>query len=193
MKTKNKRTDLLFQLGPDEILHWSGRPMQGVMFRPTDLLMVPFSLLWGGFACFWTFAATATGGCFGLFGIPFVLVGLYMVFGRFWADAKERANTFYAVTSERVIINSGLFTQKRRSLPLQTLADFTLEAVDAQGRGTIMFGESSPLAAWYRGMPWWMGTARHVSPAFERIDNAQAVYETILLAQRRLWNLKRGA
>ena len=45
---------------------------------------------------------------FRMWGIPFVAVGLYMVFGRFFADAKQRSKTYYGVTSERVIIVSGL-------------------------------------------------------------------------------------
>ena len=32
-----------------------------------------------------------------LWGIPFVLVGLYIVFGRFFVDAKQREKTCVAI------------------------------------------------------------------------------------------------
>jgi len=72
---------------------------------------------WCGFAIFWgrdgdsAFSKQGrrrSGGVsFPLFGLPFVAVGLYMVFGRFIGDARMRARTFYGVTNDRVIIISG--------------------------------------------------------------------------------------
>jgi hypothetical protein len=182
MSAKRKRSDLLFDLGPDEQLLWSGRPPQGIMFRTSDLFMIPFSLLWGGFACFWTVGASASGGCFGLFGLPFVLVGLYIIFGRFLADSIQRSNTTYAVTSERIVIATGLFSQQIKSLNLRTLTDITLDAKNS-GRGSISFAPSYPWAAWYRGTPW-PGTGKYSSPTFEMIDNAPEVYQQIRQAQR---------
>jgi hypothetical protein len=182
MSHKKKRAGLLLDLGQGEQLLWSGRPPQGVMFRTSDIFLIPFSLLWGGIACFWTLAASASGGCFGLWGLPFVLVGMYMIFGRFFADVVQRSNTIYAVTSERIIIVTGLFSKQIKSLSLRTLTEITLDAKHS-GRGTISFGPSYPLGSWYRGMPW-PGTERYGSPAFEKIDDAPQVYQQIRQAQR---------
>jgi hypothetical protein len=76
---------------------------------------------------------------FAIWGIPFVLIGLYIMFCRFWVDARQRAQTLYAVTSERVIIVSGLVTRQVKSLSLDTISDVSLTEWGS-GAGTIMFG-----------------------------------------------------
>jgi len=75
---------------------------------------------------------------FKLWGIPFVLVGLYIVVGRFFVDARTRGRTFYGVTSERIIIISGVFSRQTKSLQLRTLSDISLTE-RADGSGTITF------------------------------------------------------
>ena len=85
----------------------------------SELFLTPFALLWCGFAIFWEWQVLQAPNApvfFVLWGVPFVLIGLYMVFGRFFVDALQRAKTFYGVTNERVIIVSGLFGRKVKSL-----------------------------------------------------------------------------
>jgi hypothetical protein len=132
------------QLGPQEQLLWAGRPPAGLLLRPAEAFLIPFSLLWCGFAIFWECAAITqiADPLFVLFGIPFVLMGLYIVFGRFVYDIKEREHTFYGLTNERVLIVSGIVRRTVKSLNLRTLSDVSMtERPD--GSGTITFGHGS--------------------------------------------------
>src|SRR6185437_8193931 len=93
------------------------------VLRPSDAYMIPFSLLWGGFAIFWEIGALRTNGpnavLMSIWGIPFVLAGLYLIVGRFFVDAGIRAKTFYGLTNHRAIIISGLFSRTINALALR--------------------------------------------------------------------------
>lgn len=153
------------------------------MLRPADALMIPFSMLWGGFAIFWEVSAVRGGApfFFTLWGIPFVAVGLYVIIGRFFADSALRHRTCYAVTNERVIIVSGLFRETMKSLSLRTLSDMSL-STRADGSGTITLGPTT-MQSWFAGTGW-PGAGHNAPPALEGIPNARAVHETIRQAQR---------
>ena len=83
---------------------WSGQPKQGLLLRGGDALLIPFSLMWGGIAFFWN--ATVWFGLgepgrgagqpmdwfFRLWGLPFLVVGLFIFAGRFWHDAWLHRN-----------------------------------------------------------------------------------------------------
>jgi hypothetical protein len=88
------------ELRRSEKLIWSGRPRQGVFLTQRDAGMIPFTLMWGGFSVFWEFKAVSSGGplFFDLWGVPLVLVGLYMIVGRFFSEAMLRSRTYYGLT-----------------------------------------------------------------------------------------------
>ena len=189
-------TDTTFDLAPQnelagvldsgESLIWSGVPRQGILLRPSDGYMIPFSLLWGGFAIFWEASVLRTEGpnseFMSLWGIPFVLIGLYMIVGRFFVDARIRARTFYGLTNRRAIIISGVFSRTINSLPLRTLTDISLlERSDRSG--TILLGRPQPYSSWGSGMRW-PGMNQYSTPAFEMIPNAKGVHDQLLEAQR---------
>ena len=172
------------ELEPREKLLWAGQPAQGIKLRGSDAFMIPFGFLWGGFAIFWEYSAMQSGAPFFflLFGIPFVLVGLYIMFVRFYVEAKQRGNTFYGVTDERVVIASGLSRKKVTSLNLRTLTDISLSE-SSSGSGSITFGNSSPFASMFGGMSW-PGMEQYLGPRFDLINNAKQVYQQIREAQK---------
>ncbi len=125
---ENLHSELIEHLDHDETLLWTGKPKQGISFKSSDFFIIPFSIIWGGFAIFWEYSVITTDApfFFKLWGIPFVLVGLYMIFGRFFYDSVSRKNTTYGITKDRIIIKSGVFKKSIKSLNIKTLSDITL-------------------------------------------------------------------
>lgn len=95
-------------LRPGEQLRWVGQPDPQVRFAPADLFLVPFSVMWGGFAVVWESMAIVSGApiFFAFWGIPFVLIGLYFVVGRFIYKKRRKLMTVYGLTDSRAIVSS---------------------------------------------------------------------------------------
>jgi hypothetical protein len=94
----------------------------------------------------------------------------------------QRSKTSYALTADRVLIVSGVFSRTIKSLSLNTLSDVTLNE-GRNGKGSITFGPQSPLGSMFGGTSTWPGTQQQ-SPRFDLIDDAKIVYEKIRSAQR---------
>jgi hypothetical protein len=89
----------------DERLLWSGQPDPTKIFSAADLFLIPFSLIWGGFAIFWEVGVVAHGSLlFSLFGLPFVAMGLYFIFGRFVVKSRRKRQTSYGLTDRRALV-----------------------------------------------------------------------------------------
>ena len=178
------RQQLQPHLLPHERILWSGQPQQGLTLSGTDALLIPFSLMWGGFAIFWNamvwfgpFGGVDDGGAdwfFKLWGLPFLVIGLYLIAGRFVHDAWLRRRIFYAVTDQRVIVLRGGSVS---SLDIRRLPRLDL-AQHRDGTGTLAFepGTSGWMAA--NGLNWWLPAL--ASPTrFFRIQDPRRVYELI--------------
>ncbi len=173
------------ELGSSEQLLWAGQPPQGVVFRAENVFQIAVGLVWIGLSLFLNDSAIAPGGAaiFGLWRVPILLIGFYLSVGHFWLDIGHRARTFYAVTSERIIIVSGLWGRRVKSLDLNTLSDVAL-AEHGQGSGTITFGAVvPPFYEWY-GQVGRIGFWREAVPHFMLAGDAREVYEFILKAHR---------
>jgi hypothetical protein len=154
--------------------------------------MIPFSLLWGGFAVFWESSVVGLNAppFFMLWGIPFVLVGLYVMVGRFFVDAWVRRRTCYALTGERVLIAIGVWRSGVQSLDLHTLTNLSMTG-NKDGSGTISLGAVSGMivnmgfsrmfASWGRVGS---GSSNAMPPQLEMIADAGRVYQLIRDAQQ---------
>lgn len=173
--------ELQRELGSGERLLWTGRPRQGIRLRAADALMIPFSLMWGGFAIFWEAGVLRQGGppFMILWGIPFILVAIYIIVGRFFFDSYQRSRTWYGLTDQRAIIRTA---KGVKSLSLRGLTDLSLKERDDRS-GTISFGATDPRYSFFAGTGW-PGMGRFLPPSFEMIEGARQVYTQIRDAQR---------
>ena len=178
-------SDLNERLLAGERILWSGRPAQGFLLTSRDAALIPMSLLWGGFAVFWeTMVVTQqkTPGFFALWGIPFVLIGLYFIVGRFLLDAWIRSGMLYAVTDKRILISrSGPFA-KFTAVSLDRLPDASITE-NSGGRGTIRFGEPAPLWGRRNSFASWTPSL-DPTPQFIAIEDARSVFDQVQRASR---------
>lgn len=167
---------------------WEGAPTKFPVFDSGDVLLVPFSLLWCGFAVFWTIGATGAGGAtpFTLFGLFFVALGLYFVFGRLIVRWLKLRGTAYTVTDRRIIVTSTAFGRRREnSAYLNTLPPPVLSrGVDMAG--TITFGSSTRLDNARAGVGMFaLGTLNNATfvPTLVHVNYSQQVRDIIAAAQ----------
>lgn len=93
-------------LNDNEKVLWKGKP-QFAPFLAKSFIVVPFGLFFLGFSIFWTINASAVPGIFSLFGIPFILAGLSVVFSPLYSLLVYR-NVYYVITDKRVILQGGV-------------------------------------------------------------------------------------
>lgn len=128
-------------MGPDEHILWRGKPQKGHLLTSWDVFMIPFSIFWCGFAIFWETSAILSDAPFPfcIFGIPFVCIGLYLVFGRFLWAAFMRKRTAYVITNKKII--------RMRGSKMDVLSAATMPAARTEyfkdGSGTIYFQTES--------------------------------------------------
>ncbi|WP_409484059.1 hypothetical protein [Arsenicicoccus dermatophilus] len=152
---------LRLALRPGEHLLWSGAPDPGKHLTGKDLLLVPFTTLWCAFAVFWQLSAlgatalpssTGTDESGGppflmvLWGIPFVVIGLYGLVGRFAYKAWRKRRTRYLVTDQRALVEGprgGV-----RDLPLAGCPATIQRARDGRHTSVVLAAERS---SWLRG------------------------------------------
>jgi len=172
------RDEVGLLLLPGERILWRGRPDVWAYSMRGAWYLIPFSLLWGGFAIFWEVSVLASGGgpFFALWGIPFVVAGLYLIFGRILVARREAERTAYAVTNRRILILTGTFSRRTTELDLTQLPPSQLD-VGSRGIGTITFGN---LVGGFRPPPGWPTAGSFVSvPAFASVPDAANAYRLI--------------
>jgi hypothetical protein len=108
------------ELDSGEQLLWVGQPRPS-RFARSAIPLVLFGIPWTAFALFWMAGASGIWfagfggqknrppgvgvffGCFPLFGLPFVLIGLGMLSSPYWLQRKAK-RTCYALTDRRAIV-----------------------------------------------------------------------------------------
>lgn len=184
---------MTIDLAPGERIIWQGQPKQGFRLAPQDLFAVPFAAFWL-FIVSMMFVFAASGDAkqvdpLAYLIMPiFLLIGVYMLIGRFLVDRMARRKTHYFLTTERAVIEAGLFRPSRRSVSLAAVPEIRLRG-RRSGRGTVQFGSPSMF-----GMmpPSWPGASQFLPPAFDDVDEAQRIYDLATTTQRELQRNGRG-
>jgi hypothetical protein len=171
-----------------ETLQWAAMPNPGVVFHSDDWYTIPFSLLWGGFAIFWEASALGYWGTGGkvqqspslmvLWGVPFVLLGQYFIWGRFLVDAWLKRRIFYAVTNRRVLILQEGWNRKARYCYLESIPEISREG---ETTGTLWLGEKVVIVGGRRSRKRSVGRfdVDSPTPVLADIDEVESVYRLI--------------
>jgi hypothetical protein len=176
------------ELMPGENIYWAGMPNPSVIFHSDDWASIPFSIAWTGFFVFWEAQAfgfrAKTSRPAGndifmvLWGIPFLVMGNYMVWGRFLFDAWAKRRTYYAVTNRRVLVLQEAWKRKTSTVFLEAIPQIQREGTTT---GTLWFGLKYPVVA-ARGRK-----TRDMSrfsigevPVFADIENVDSVHRLII-------------
>lgn len=174
------RQALECELGPDERALWWGRATRGIVFHPSDAFAIPFCIVWTSLPALMQVAAIRSGnGGISVISLPFLLVGSYLLVGRFIVDACRRARTFYVLTDRRVVIayqgrSRNVVAIDLAAAPAVTLTERT------NGSGTLEFDE------------WLVSRDRHAQPGIgarllELACQAREVFTMIRDVQRQLY------
>ncbi len=110
---------------------------------------------------------------FRLWGVPFILIGIYLLIGRFLYDMWLRQDTYYGVTNFRILIQSGIFGRSLKSISLTNLPEIILTRKES-GRGTISFGQDKTY-----------GESQYTAPKFEMISDVRNVHQLIFDARQK--------
>jgi hypothetical protein len=117
------------------------------------------------------------GWIFLLWGIPFVVVGQYLIWGRFFYAAWKKSRILYALTQKRLLI---LDTVWKRSLQSTYIDQIPVidKSLRADGIGTLRFGHL-PLQTGRRSISGFDSLNTYGVPVFVDIENAEAVYAQV--------------
>ena len=131
-------------LANGEQVLWQGAPGQGNLVTKENIFLIPFSIFWCGFAIFWETSVIMHGiWPFALFGLFFVFIGLYLVFGRFVYTVWVRKRTYYIITNLKIIRmrNNKVDMMMRANMPPVSLT------IHKNGNGTFRIGHTHPYAS----------------------------------------------
>ncbi len=178
---KAKRKGKLFSdvLLDGENILWTSQPSASPLnlFTSQDIYLIPFSVLWLGFALFWEASVLTSNGpfFFKLWGIPFVLIGLHNLIGRFIHKYWKKRHTYYAVTNLRLLILYKSLTQNPQVIHLDSIPGLN-KTTGLTGLGTLTFGFASTKSKRRRGFTWYLDEEE---PGFYGIANVDEVFALI--------------
>jgi len=198
------------ELMSGENLLWTGKPNPSVIFHSDDKIIIPFSLLVGGFAIFWELGVFGFWGAGpvtaerqpqgaeysifkALWGVLFILIGQYLIWGRFLSDAWLKRRTYYAITNRRVLVIQEGWRRKTSWLSINTIPTVKREG---SRRGTIWFGKKLPLLSLSASGHKVRNMSRFYiddTPVFADIDDLDYVYRMVSDLREKNFHIQEGS
>ena len=134
-------------LGEEEQLLWSGKPKTGLLFKQSDFFQAPFAAIWLYIVVtgFIVRQEGDLGSAIDPISILFVCVGLYLLIGRFIYEAIQRYYSYYALTNQRIMVNSGITSSELRSTWLNSIVGIKINE-RRSGEGSLTFETVGNLA-----------------------------------------------
>lgn len=163
----------------DKVL-WEGAPKKVPVFTKSDFLLIPFSIIFGGFLLAYAIISAIMmfaghGILFSLVGITFLLIGLYVIFIRFWYRKKRVTREVYFVTNRRVFAFDTMRDDVLFDIPLRdtdlSLGYKSLELGETNAVGDFIYG---------LGLDIFFRKFSKETPAFKYIDNIEQVSKIII-------------
>jgi hypothetical protein len=113
-----------------------------------------------------------------LWGIPFILIGQYLLWGRFVYDGWLKRRTYYGVTSSRILVVQDGWNRKSIFNYIDVLPTIQKEG---SATGTLWFGPKYPVLAGRNRATRSMSRFSIAStPVFADIDDVGSVYTLVL-------------
>lgn len=171
----------------DEQILWQGEPKNVPLFHKSDILILPFTILFGGFLIAYAVISAimmfaGQGIWFSLVGITFLLMGIYIVFLRLWYRKKRIKRQRYFVTSKRVFAFDTLRDDVLFDIPLNEtdlyLGHKSLILTDVTN-ATGDFVYNLGLDIFFRKFA-------HETPAFRYIDDIAGVSKIIVTNSKKV-------
>jgi hypothetical protein len=127
------------ELLEDEKILWIGKPEKKFILEKGDVVLALFGLLCIGTSLFILKVFITSGYLFRTsLGLIFSLAGLYLLFGRYYNNNYEKKRTFYAVTNQRVLIITHIYTKNVIAKFINQIP-VIIKNVRKDGIGTIEF------------------------------------------------------
>lgn len=170
-------------LEPGEVILWQGAPDGRIRWSDLASLQTAFGVFFTLFSVVWIGFALSFGDAFGLifvvFGLPFLLLGLYMAGARIPIEARMRRQTHYTLTNRAAYIGTVRFG--RRALERHALNGDMPLAIEDGDTGTVYFAEKTVPHATVEPVSDTVTSPGRVTTStvrvgFEHIQNPRRVY-----------------
>ncbi len=126
----------------NEKILWQGHPFKTPLFNKSDILLIPLTAIIGGFLIFYAVMSAilminGKSAMFPLVGITFLLIGVYVLFFRFFYRKKRINSQRYFVTEKRVFAFD--------TMRYDVLFDLSLADIcPAVYKNTLFFSDTNP-------------------------------------------------